>query len=175
MSVKDLKKARHAVSSKGLKILRKRIKELYPKEDVEGLIPKGVLVEKIHLGRGDQEVFVVRQKVRFFNFSGDVFPSIYALLDGWGKSLPRVVVDMGAVPHVVNGADVMAPGVVRIEGEFMGGNLVVVVDENHGQPLAVGTSVFSVEIVEKMAKNKDKGRVVISLHHAGDLFFKTTC
>ncbi|MFX0161875.1 MAG: PUA domain-containing protein [Candidatus Hodarchaeota archaeon] len=171
MSVRDLKKARHAASSKGLKFLRKRIKELFPGEDAEGLIPKDVLVEKIHLGNG-KEVFVVGQKVRFFNFSGDIFPSIHALLEGWGKSLPRVVVDMGAVPHVVNGADVMAPGVVRVEGEFMEGSLVVVVDENHGQPLAVGTSVFSREIIENMGKNKEKGRVVISLHHVGDSFFK---
>ena len=64
MSVRDLKKARHAASSKGLKFLRKRIKELFPGEDAEGLVPKGVLVEKIHLGEG-KEVFVVGQKVRF--------------------------------------------------------------------------------------------------------------
>ncbi len=173
MAVKDLKKVRYAVSSKVLKFLRKRIKELYPGEDAEGLVPKDVLVEKIRVGKGE-EVFIVGQKVRFFNFSGDIFPSIHALLEGWGKSLPRVVVDMGAVPYVVNGADVMAPGVVRVEGEFVKGSLVVVVDENHGQPLAVGNSVFSAEIIDRMGKNKEKGRVVISLHHAGDSFFKTT-
>jgi len=174
MVVKDLKKARFAVSSKGLKFLRKRIKELYPREEAEGLIPKGVLVEKVHLGRVDQEVFVVGDKVRFFNFSGNIFPSIHAILEGWGKSLPRIVVDMGAIPHVVNGADVMAPGVVRVEGEFVEGSLVVVVDENHEQPLAVGSSVFSTDIIERMVKNKEKGKVVISLHHAGDSFFKAT-
>lgn len=173
MAVKDLKKVRHAASSKGLKFLRKRIKELFPGEDAEGLIPKGVLVEKICLVKGE-EVFVVEQKVRFFNFSGNIFPSIHALLEGWGRSLPRVVVDMGAVPYVVNGADVMAPGVVRVEGKFLEGGLVVVVDENHGQPLAVGTSVFSAEIIDRMGRNKEKGRVVISLHHAGDSFFKAT-
>ena len=173
MAVKDLKKVRYAVSSKVLKFLRKRIKELYPGEDAEGLVPKDVLVEKIRVGKGE-EVFIVGQKVRFFNFSGDIFPSIHALLEGWGKSLPRIVVDMGAVPYVVNGADVMAPGVVRVEGEFVKDSLVVVVDENHEQPLAVGNSVFSAEIIDRMGKNKEKGRVVISLHHTGDSFFKTT-
>ena len=174
MTVKDMKKARFAISSKGLKFLRKRIKELYPGEEAEGLVPKDVLVEKVHIGRGDQEVFVVGDKARFFNFSGNIFPSIHALLEGWGKSLPKIIVDMGAVPHVVNGADVMAPGVVRVEGEFMEDSFVVVVDENHGQPLAVGSSVFSADIINRMVKNKEKGKVVMSLHHAGDSFFKAT-
>jgi PUA domain protein len=78
--------------------------------------------------------------------------------------LPRITVDMGAVPHICNGADVMAPGVVGIHGDFKEGDLVVVVDEKHGKPLAIGRSLFGSE----SAKTLRQGRVFKNLHHIGD-------
>jgi len=34
------------------------------------------------------------------------------------EKMPRITVDMGAVPHVVGGADIMAPGIRKVEGTF---------------------------------------------------------
>ncbi|HZD11963.1 MAG TPA: PUA domain-containing protein, partial [Candidatus Binatus sp.] len=78
--------------------------------------------------------------------------------------LPKIVVDMGAVPHVCGGADVMAPGIRRIEGEFGEGDLVVVVDEKHGKFLAVGKSLSD----SKTVKATKHGKVVRNLHYVGD-------
>jgi len=79
----------------------------------------------------------------------------------WG--LKRVVVDMGAVPHVAGGADVMSPGVVRVEGEVRPGELVAVVDERHGKVLAVGEALVpGGEMVGR------RGKAVRNLHHVGD-------
>lgn len=79
----------------------------------------------------------------------------------WG--LKRVVVDMGAVPHVAGGADVMSPGVVRVEGEVRPGELVAVVDERHGKILAVGEALVpGGEMVGR------RGKAVRNLHHVGD-------
>jgi predicted RNA-binding protein (TIGR00451 family) len=36
---------------------------------------------------------------------------------------------MGAVPHICNGADIMAPGIVKVEREFQARAMAVVVDE----------------------------------------------
>ena len=44
---------------------------------------------------------------------------------------PKAVVDMGAVRHVYNGADIMAPGIVRFEGKFAKGAIVLVIDVRH--------------------------------------------
>ncbi len=78
--------------------------------------------------------------------------------------LPTVTVDMGAVPHVVGGADVMAPGVRSVRGDFQAGQFLVVVDEKHGKRLAVGKALLD---SANMRATK-KGRVVENVHWVGD-------
>ncbi|WNZ30441.1 MAG: RNA-binding protein [Candidatus Bathyarchaeota archaeon] len=77
---------------------------------------------------------------------------------------PKVVVDMGAVPYVCKGADVMAPGIQEIHGEFNENGLVLVVDERHRKPLAVGLALFSSEEMKKI----DRGKTIKTLHYVGD-------
>lgn len=77
--------------------------------------------------------------------------------------LRRVVVDMGAVPHVANGADIMAPGVVSADLEIKAEETVVVVDERHGKPLAVGLALHPGAELKG-----PKGKAVKNLHHVGD-------
>jgi PUA domain protein len=86
--------------------------------------------------------------------------------------LKRVVVDMGAVPYVARGADIMAPGVVSADKDIEPGATVAVVDERHEKPLAVGLAE-----VRGCEMKGPSGRVVKNLHHVGDkiwgLFGKT--
>ncbi len=84
------------------------------------------------------------------------------------EKMPRVTVDMGAVPHVTGGADVMAPGVRSVQGSFREKELVVVVDEKHGKSLAVGRSLYD---SEKFSAVK-KGKVIANLHYVGDLIWE---
>ena len=78
--------------------------------------------------------------------------------------MPRIIVDMGAVPHVVGGADIMAPGIRRVHGDFGSDQLVVIADEKHGQFLAVGSSMFPAATLSATKK----GKVVRNLHYVGD-------
>jgi PUA-domain protein len=82
--------------------------------------------------------------------------------------MPRVTVDMGAVPHVVGGADIMAPGVRSVNGSFGEKRLVVVIDEKHGKALAVGLSLFD----SGTLSTTKKGKVVVNLHYVGDLIWE---
>ena len=77
---------------------------------------------------------------------------------------PRITVDMGAVPHVVGGADIMAPGIRRIDGSFGERELVVIIDEKYGKFLAVGRSLLA---SGELAAAK-KGKVVTNVHYVGD-------
>jgi len=77
---------------------------------------------------------------------------------------PKIVVDMGAVPYVCKGADVMAPGVRSINGEFKKNDLILVVDERHDKPLAVGLALCSSEEM----KTVNHGKIVKNLHYVGD-------
>ena len=75
-----------------------------------------------------------------------------------------VTVDMGAVPYVYNGADVMAPGIVDADPTIAPGDFVWIRDEKNLRPLAVGEAILSGP--EMVAR--DKGKAVKSIHHVGD-------
>ncbi len=109
-----------------------------------------------------EEIYLINGKPLLFKLGEEVFPTlffheIFALL-------PKVVVDMGAVPYVCNGAAVMAPGIVRVAGEFGKGDIVLVVDEKHGKPLALGEILYDAE----NAKNVKQGAVVKNVHWVSD-------
>ncbi|MEM2881947.1 MAG: PUA domain-containing protein [Candidatus Bathyarchaeia archaeon] len=78
--------------------------------------------------------------------------------------LPRVVVDMGAVPHICNGANVMVPGIRGIEGDFGSGAPVAIVDEKHGKRLAVGRALMDSSSI----LGAGQGKAVENMHYVGD-------
>jgi len=91
-----------------------------------------------------------------------LFPTL--LFDKVLMLLPKITVNMGAVPHVCNGADLMAPGIIKIEGNFNADDYVVIVDERHQKPLAVGIAIVD----SQTACNLKHGKVAKNLHYVGD-------
>jgi predicted RNA-binding protein (TIGR00451 family) len=79
---------------------------------------------------------------------------------------PAVYVDLGAVPHVLNGAAVMRPGIIKVEGTFSRGELVVVREIRASQAIAIGEALVSSEEVQSLAK----GRMVSNVQHHGDRY-----
>lgn len=73
-----------------------------------------------------------------------------------------VVVDSGAIRFVVNGADIMRPGIVSADPEIAVGDLVVIVEERYKKPLAIGRALVT------GTDMKGEGKAVKSLHHVGD-------
>ena len=80
--------------------------------------------------------------------------------------LPKVVVDKGAIRFVINGADVMRPGITTCE-PFEKNDVVVIVDETLGKPIAVGEALFSSQ--DLLAKAE--GKVIKNLHYVGDEYW----
>ncbi len=108
------------------------------------------------------EIFLVDGKPLLAKAEDTLFPTL-AFSEAF-PSLAKIVVDMGAVPHICNGADVMAPGVVLIHGSFRKDDFVLVVDERYNKPLAIGLASQDSED----AKRLKKGKVVKNIHHVGD-------
>ncbi len=82
-------------------------------------------------------------------------------------SLPKIIVDMGAIPHVTNGAQIMRPGIRTISDTFNKGDFLVIQDERFKKAIAVGTADLDSETMQAMVK----GRVITNLHYVGDDFW----
>jgi len=110
----------------------------------------------------EAEIFIVNGKPLLARLSGALFPTL--VFNEIFSFLSKIVVDMGAVSYVCKGADVMAPGVVRIEGDFDKNDFLLIVDERHGKPLAIGSALFNSEAM----KNMKHGKIVKNIHYVGD-------
>ena len=83
------------------------------------------------------------------------------------EHFPRVLVDMGAVKFVCNGAKIMRPGITKFD-IFKKGDIVVVSDEVYLKTLAAGIALEDSEI----AAAKSKGYIIDNLHYISDRFWE---
>ena len=95
---------------------------------------------------------------------------IIFLLKGIYKYKPKenfVVVDMGAVKFVTNGADVMSPGIIDADENIIEGDQVWICDEKHHKPLAVGIAMMN----GKQMISERQGKSVKIIHYVGDFIW----
>jgi PUA domain protein len=111
------------------------------------------------------KVFIIEGDIKLARRDEVLFPT---LVNESVEGLPSVLVDMGAIPYVCNGADVMSPGITGIDGDFSEGDLVIVRDERHRKSLAVGVALVTSEDMREMPK----GKAVKSIHYVGDKLWK---
>ena len=109
----------------------------------------------------DNKSVSVNKELYFFSYEDRHVPTLKLLQKI--NFLKKVVVDMGAVKFVIDGADIMRPGIVEIE-EFNANEFISVVDINNKKPLAVGLSLFS----SKEMESYKTGRVIKNIHYVGD-------
>lgn len=131
--------------------------EPFPDED---------LVEGAEVGDGRTALLVGGRIVGLVIVADPVLTVRGMLL--WPATKRWVTVDMGAVPFVYNGADVMAPGIVDADRTIVVGDLVWVRDEKNLRPLAAGAALTT---GEEMAVS-EKGKSIRALHHVGDDLWK---
>ncbi len=111
-------------------------------------------------------IYLLDDEIILFAVEGIIYPTLRCKCV---DSLPAVVVDMGAIPFVCKGADVMAPGITEIKTPFDEGTLVVVRDVKHGKALAIGKALKGSAAI--MAEKK--GKVIHNLHYVGDKIWET--
>lgn len=85
------------------------------------------------------------------------------------EKFPFVMVDMGAVKFMCNGANVMRPG-IRKYSEFSKDQIVCVIEESKHKFLAVGRALVNSSELENM----QKGEVVKNIHYISDKFWETS-
>ena len=75
---------------------------------------------------------------------------------------------MGAIKFVINGADIMRPGITEIEEGIAKDELVVIIDERNKKPLVVGIALYDSAEMKKITS----GKVVKNIHYVGDEIWK---
>jgi PUA domain protein len=108
------------------------------------------------------ELFLINGKPVLAQTEEDLYPTL--TFKEFIDNAPRVTVDMGAIPYVCKGANIMAPGIRGFSGEFQKGDLIIVTDEKHGKPIALGETLYDIE----QAKNIKQGIVIKNMHYVGD-------
>ena len=151
---------RKQLNKSEIRELNSKIFELYGKEN---FLNKKDKVEK------ENNLVFVNQKLYFF-FQDDVLiPCLKLVLDD-NCLLKKITVDMGAIKFVTSGADIMRPGITKIDEGISDGEFVVIIDETHGKALAIGKVLFNSE--EMLGMNS--GKVIENIHYVGDDMWNST-
>ncbi len=117
----------------------------------------------VEMVEDDFKIVLINGIPSFFEKDGVYYPTVILLLNtNFEKNY--VIVDMGAVKHVLNGANIFAAGIVDADRTIGPGDCTIIRDEKYKKPLAVGIAKMS---GDEMISSK-KGVAVESIHHYGD-------
>jgi len=151
---------RHRLKKKEVKDIQNKLKETFSCDFFDG---------RLSVETGDVEdikMIFVDDEPCFMIYENKIIFTLHGLYRYKPKE-SFVVVDMGAVKFVTNGADVMSPGIVDADENIIEGDQVWICDEKHHEPLAVGVAVMN---GAKMI-SEEKGKSVRVIHYIGDLLW----
>ncbi len=83
------------------------------------------------------------------------------------EKFPNVMVDMGAVKFMCNGANVMRPGIKKYS-KFVKDDIVCIIEESKHKFLSVGKAMNDSSELETMSK----GEVIKNLHYVSDKYWE---
>ncbi len=113
----------------------------------------------------DDEQMITSENLKILKKSDDYLPFLSETQTL--EKFPYVMVDMGAVKFMCNGANVMRPG-IKSFSEFDKDQIVCVIEESQHKFLAIGKALVPSSEMETM----EKGEVVKNLHYISDKFWE---
>lgn len=114
----------------------------------------------------DDKFLLINNIPSFFYHEGKLLPTLKYLQKE--LILKVIVVDTGAIRFITKGADIMRPGITEIDEDIEKSEAIVVIEETHRKPLAVGITLFS----GKEMKAASLGKVIQNIHYVGDDLWK---
>lgn len=111
-------------------------------------------------------VYLVDSEPVLLEHDGRIYFTVYGIM----KLRPergKVVVDENAVRFIINGADVMKPGIVYADESINKGDFCYVVVEKKETPLAIG-----IALVDGKEMIGEKGKAIENIHYLNDKIWK---
>jgi len=161
-------KNRHFIRSKKIRELKAEIQEHSYQFDLDTALKNKIKIELVEFTDGTL-LYLLNNVSYFLKLNDLLIPTLFAVINE-KIDLAQVTVDMGAIKFIVNGADIMAPGILKnkLSDDLKKGNIVKIVDENFNKPIAIG------QLLEDASKIKqvNKGKVIKNLHVVGDKLYQ---
>jgi PUA domain protein len=136
------------LSKKEIKKINLQIKDNY---NVENLLPRDSFVIL-----AEDKYLLIHDELFLFYKDDLLLPSLRILLKN--NFLKKITVNIGAVPFVIKGADIMRPGITKIEPNIEKNDIISIIDEKNLKPIALGRALFSSDELQKM----ETGRVILN-------------
>lgn len=155
-------KQRHFIQKSQIRELKEDIQKQYNQTFINQIFPKKAQIEVIQTDAGDT-LYAINNVLKLWKSKHGYIPVLTLLLDR-KVDLKKIIVDMGAIRYVANGADVMRPGITQIDPLIKKNDIIVIVDETHDRALAIGKAMFDADEMEKIKS----GKVVLNLHTIQD-------
>ncbi len=159
---------RHALSGKDVRALSREV-DLQIKRILEEAetVEMWEVDDKTVLYLVDGKPLFARMKIKLEDTIYEKYVPLLTMFYLANPEYPYVRVDEGAVPRILNGADVMRPGIKEFKGEFNRGDIVAVRDPKD-RTIAVTVALVSRSECEQM----QRGKVLKNIHYLGDKLSK---
>jgi len=118
--------------------------------------------QAVLLEKQEHHIILINKQPAFFYHQDKPIPTLKYLQQN--QILKKITVDMGAVKFVINGADIMRPGITQIENNIEKDEPIVIVDKNNHKPLAVGIALLNSTEMEEQTE----GKSIKNIHYIGD-------
>lgn len=116
----------------------------------------------------DDKFLKINNEIKYFEFEKKWVPTLKYIYSTSLIEMKKVVVDMGAIKFVTNGADVMRPGVRKFDENIEKDEIIQIVEETHGKIIALGKALGNSEDMRK----QEKGKIIQNIHYIGDSIWK---
>lgn len=155
-------KQRHFVRKSELKPIKDDVLKQYDQKFVDQIFPVKSKVEIIQTEAGDT-LYAINNTLKLWKSKDGYIPVLTLLLNNQ-IDMKTVIVDFGAVRFVTNGADIMRPGITKIDPSIMKGDIIQIVEETKRRALAVGKAMFDALEME----SRTSGKVIKNIHTIQD-------
>lgn len=115
---------------------------------------------------GDVDVILVDNEPLILKYDDRYYLTVYGVIK-FKLRKNKVVVDEGALKFIMNGADVMKPGIVYADENIKKDDFVYVVVEGKETPISVG-----VALVNGKEMIGERGKAVKNIHHLKDKIWR---
>ncbi|KRX09126.1 PUA-like domain [Pseudocohnilembus persalinus] len=156
--------------TKGIKGKLSEFSEIFD-DIVEDIIPKKSQLQsaKIRAGETRFEIFSVKEDILFFQKDHDeyILPTL-KLVHRYPDLLPKMQIDKGGIKFILQGSNVMCPGLTsaggKIDEKAEVGHPVAIYAEGKQHAMGIGILIMSPEDI----KNVNQGHCIQTYHVIGD-------